>query len=151
MNVSPELSFTHKDPAYDQFQGARKLYLKRKWKLISTTLVASLCSIQVQLFPTYIRRQMKQMLITCHIAVNNPLPSPARGFPSCHAKLFSIGCLHFSLELDRSLRGSRRLVFWLVLTDRALRSSKYYFSYHRIRGGLVALSLMSLATLFDFL
>ena len=54
---------------------------------------------------------MKQMLITCHIAVNNPQPSPARGFPSCHAKLFSIGSLHFSLELDRSLLGSRRLAF----------------------------------------
>ena len=111
MNVSPELSFTHKDPAYDQFHGARKLYLKRKWKLISTTLVASLCSIQAQLFPTYIRRKMKQMLITCHMAVNNPQTSPARGFPSCHAKLFSFGSLHFSLELDRSLRGSRQLVF----------------------------------------
>ena len=51
------------------------------------------------------------MLITCHMAVNNPQPSPARGFPSCHAKLFSIGSLHFSLELDRSLRGSRQLAF----------------------------------------
>ena len=53
---------------------------------------------------------MKQMLITCHIAANNPQPSSARGFPSCHAKFFSIGSLHFSLELDRILRGSRRLV-----------------------------------------